>query len=153
MYAWLDYWIGDVMAFTACHIGGYPRSICPWLLMLILVTHIRCCLISPVYNYCGFSLLKQLKNSLLRRHFKVMQRSSSKFLPGISIWWGFLPDPIFTMMMAKDFPPPVLSRRLALHSTLSRTPSPWFIYISVCSLLACTHQFLIIQWSISHYFT
>lgn len=92
-----------------------PTSACPYLVMLALVAHVNCCLISPVCNDCILSPL-WIINSLLGRPFKGLQRPSLNILPRISIQWWFLPDPVLTRVVANDFPTPVLSQQLSFGS-------------------------------------
>lgn len=137
MYSWPEHWMG-----VSCHIWRYPMSICSRLTMLILVAHLKCCLTSPMYNYCVLSPLQQT-NSLLGRTFKVMQRYASKVPPRISIQWWFLPDPAFTMMVANEFPTPVLTQNLSFgswRSTVSKRPPPPYLFVHLS--IHWTHEFL-----------
>lgn len=139
MHSWLEYGIGDIMSFLGCHNGCL--SVPSWV-MLILVTWLRYCPVSPPYSYFIFSL--QLISSPWGRTLNMqIPCTSLKFPLILGIHWCFLPDAAFTRWWQNaDFPTSALfpCLKVSLQNSIINK-------ILLFSTFICLYAYLFLAWT------
>ena len=108
------------------------------LVMLILITWSSSCPISPLCSYFLFFKSLATNKQPVGRNFKTMQIScqSSLFPLWSGVCWSFLPDLIFTMMVAKWW-----SSNSSTTSTFTSRPS---VFLCAQVFWLSPHLFIII---------